>query len=160
MAAPVFIMRGISGSGKSTVARQLKEAWDSTIAATNDEKVVSLCECRIISADDYFVGKDGVYSFNPNRLKEAHAWAKESFENCLENPHCAIIVDNTNTRRWEYNHYVVAAEAAGRPVKIIRMVADPDVAAARNAHGLTSEMVWKQFNRFEDDPNDILTTGE
>lgn len=158
MPAPVFIMRGISGSGKSHTARLIKEAWDNTLDLMNS--LDETTECVIVSADDYFIGSDGVYRFDASKLKKAHEWARAFFLKCLIHPRAAIIVDNTNTRRWEYNDYVGDAFVAGRPIEIIRLSTTPEVAAARNTHGLTLEMVQKQFDRFEDDINEFIIPGE
>lgn len=158
MAAPVFIMRGISGSGKSYTAKLIRDTWDSLKEGMGllDETT----ECVIVSADDYFIWDDGSYHFDASVLKDAHASCKDHFRMALTHPNAAIIVDNTNTRRWEYNDYVVAAREAGRPVEIVRLVTTPAAAAARNKHGLTFEMVQKQFDRFQDDPAEQIITGE
>ena len=158
MPAPVFILRGVSGSGKSTIAKVIKDAWDDTIVATADQDVIDSCPCVIISADNHFVGLDGVYRFDPKKLNAAHIAAKANFTMALENPHAAIVVDSTNTRRWEYNDYIVAAERVGRPIEVIRVDCDPALAASRNAHGLPLEMVMRQYNRFEDDERDARIT--
>lgn len=51
----VTILRGLPGAGKST--------WTQ-----------SHCPgAVVISADDFFVGRDGLYRFNPGRIFAAHA---------------------------------------------------------------------------------------
>ncbi|MEG1581928.1 MAG: hypothetical protein RR334_02065, partial [Clostridia bacterium] len=57
----IIIIRGISGSGKTTFAIKLKSLF-----AERGE------DCEICEADDYFTGTDGQYNFNPNLLSQAH----------------------------------------------------------------------------------------
>lgn len=51
----IFIIRGLPGSGKTTVGTQLAQHGS------------------LVEANDYFYGDDGVYRFNPERLPDAHA---------------------------------------------------------------------------------------
>jgi ABC-type proline/glycine betaine transport system ATPase subunit len=55
----LFIIRGLPGSGKSTLGRSIRGLSGG------------VPDC--LSADDYFVGADGVYRFSPSGLPGAHA---------------------------------------------------------------------------------------
>lgn len=133
----VYIMRGVSGSGKSTRAKELTRGQPNTY---------------VCSADDFFM-KNGKYEFDQRRLTEAHAWCKGRFHAALELGVGTIVVDNTNTQKWEYQPYVDAAAQAGYEVKIER-VGELDetnlrVYANRNKHGVPLEVLRKQAKRFE-----------
>ena len=54
----VFLLSGVSGSGKNFVADLLAESFS--------ELTVICC------ADDYFTDEDGVYNFNPAKIGKAH----------------------------------------------------------------------------------------
>lgn len=103
----LYILRGLPGSGKSTVANSL----------TSTD--------RVFEADKYFYDSDGNYNFDGSKLGEAHAWCKEQVEFCMmpaENgetnwfPNLPIVVSNTNTTEKEFKPYVELAEKYGYAV--------------------------------------------
>jgi len=51
------LIRGLSGCGKTTFSRELVDSNSG--------------DATMYAADDYFVGKDGVYRFDPSKLGEA-----------------------------------------------------------------------------------------
>ena len=133
------IMRGVSGSGKSTyIAKHCKGA--------------SVC-----SADDFFlevVGEGKTYSFDPKRLGEAHSWCMRKFLRAVTHPDPIarsefVVVDNTNTMLWEFMGYVQVASAMGYEVEVVEMKTDPAVAAARNTHGVPASKVADMARRFQ-----------
>lgn len=85
----IVILRGVSGSGKSTVA--------------------SLIGGDICCADDYW-GEE--YNFDPNKLKFAHEYCRYQFDSLL-NKSDKIIIANTNTSEWEWEYYVNKGKANG-----------------------------------------------
>ena len=125
----MIILRGISGSGKSTYARE-----------NYPEEV-------ICSADDFFT-VDGEYCFNPSMLSEAHTQCFRTAIFGLQS-RLDIVVDNTNTSIWEIAPYVLLAQAFGAEIEIIRVDCDPAVAAARNTHGVPSGAVFAMAARME-----------
>jgi NEDD4-binding protein 2 len=140
----VIILRGISGSGKSTWVKNFRES-------NPDAKI------EVASADDFFVGcKTGEYKFDPSKLNEAHATCFEYFETLLRNrkpwavEKCDyIIVDNTNTQLWEMSPYIALANLHNVPVRIIRMVCPEDVAATRNVHGVPLKAIQSMNGRMQ-----------
>ena len=99
----VIIMRGISGSGKST--------YVSGIIDKEAEELSS--NITVCSADDYFSRNiKSEYRFNPNLLSEAHHECFNKFIDAINhaafdtNNKATIIIDNTNTELWEMSPYV------------------------------------------------------
>jgi predicted kinase len=134
----VVILRGISGSGKSTyVARNFPSA-------------------HVCSADRYFVdvlGDGTNYNFDPRKLNEAHQWCMRSFIEALTMTNVPlIVVDNTNCQLWEFMGYVQIAQALGCKVEIIRMDTPVHVAAKRNVHGVPMHSVENMHRRFQNIP--------
>lgn len=144
-----FILRGLPGGGKSTVARMIK------LSIENDEpERPSLC--KIVSTDDFFIDKDGVYQFDPKLLGKYHAMALSSFIEALqpESGVWAVILDNTNTQTWEFSEYVKSAKEAGWDTQIITVGQPKDdghviECAARNTHGVPLEAIQRMSKRFQ-----------
>lgn len=124
----VIIMRGVSGSGKSTYAK--KQFPNSTI----------------VSADLYFE-RNGTYTFDRTKLPYAHQWCWKQFFEAVQRGDQTIVVDNTNTSVAEISPYILPAEAYGYSVEIITLEVDPATAAKRNIHQVSEEGVKRQFDR-------------
>lgn len=128
-----YIMRGIPGSGKSTVASEL--AGESGV---------------IHSTDDFFYDDGGVYRFDPNLLGRNHARNQAAFRESLSLGISPVVCDNTNSQRWEFEPYVELAKEQGYIVAVVSLShPDPDVAAARNVHGVSAEVIRRMINRWE-----------
>lgn len=117
----MVIMRGGPGSGKSTFAR---------------ERAAELGGLTVIcSADDFFINAAGVYDFDPAWLGRAHgACLKRCVESIvLRKP---VVIDNTNGSPNEMLPYLALCQAFGYSCEVIRVICDPEVAWARQTHGV------------------------
>ncbi|KAJ7426216.1 hypothetical protein BTVI_02096 [Pitangus sulphuratus] len=90
----LVLLRGVPGSGKSYLARNLLEDNPGGI---------------ILSTDDYF-NKNGQYHYDPNCLGEAHDWNRKRAKEAFEMGISPIIIDNTNIQAWEMKPYVILAQ--------------------------------------------------
>lgn len=132
----MILLRGLPGASKSTTADEIKELYPKTI---------------ICSADHYFI-KNGIYTFNRDKLGLAHALCKEKFKNAIDNDDEIVIVDNTNLTRKECLPYVKYATQKEYFIIIKSFpVIDLDVLVARNKHGVTREILEKMVTRYEPD---------
>ena len=142
MVQNVFIMRGVSGSGKSTYA---KATWPKG---------------AILSSDDFWefldMSKTYQQNFDPSRLGEAHAWNLKRFIDylgCADAPFWAeplhtIVIDNTNTSVTEIAPYYAVAQAFKVPnIELITIATDPAVAFNRNTHGVPPKAHDAQVER-------------
>lgn len=133
-----IILRAISGGGKTTYAKKLA------------------CErsAFIFSLDQFFTGENGEYRFDERKISEAAADCMLRFLQALKTQR-NLIVDNTNTRRWEYESYILAAKLAGYQVEIHEIVCrDLDTLRKfhkRNVHNVPIYVLGQQFARWEDD---------
>jgi len=148
MKRTAFIIRGLSGSGKSTIARMIKTFIE------NDE-IKRENSCKIISTDDFFM-EAGVYKFDPKLLGKNHALAFEAFVDALkpESNYRAVILDNTNTQYWEYKEYIKVAKEANWDIQVMIIGQPKDdehvlQCAERNSHGVPLEAIMRMSNRFQ-----------
>ncbi len=130
----VIIMRGASGSGKSTIARLLQPHLNAVI----------------VSADDLFTGSDGVYRFDPYRLSLAHEQCWERFKHALDDG-LSVIVDNTNASVSDALKYINAAQARNIKTTVIEIKCPVKIALARNIHGVPEGVIQRHNNRLMSD---------
>jgi predicted kinase len=134
-------MRGISGAGKSTFIKK------------NYPKAV------VCSADNFFINEDGVYVFDPKKIKEAHQFCQKVFFDAVESSQALVVVDNTNTQLWEFKTYIDVAKEHQYKISVIRIVIDPKKAAERNRHGVPEEVVVRMSSRFENFPGETIVSA-
>lgn len=127
----VTILIGIPGSGKSTWAARQNGA-------------------TVVNADRYHIGADGVYRYSVANAGKAHLWCYRAFLDALERRDDHIIVDNTNTQNWERSPYVKHAQLCGYTVEFKRFRCPVELAAKRNVHGVSREIIEKMAARIED----------
>ena len=121
----LYLIRGVSGSGKSTFAETL--------------------DCPVYSADDYFM-VDGVYEFNPAGLTYAHAECEHKVMCAMESMAPKVAVANTFTREWEMGMYYSLAEKYGY---IVFSLIVENRHGGKNEHGVPDDKVQAMRNRFE-----------
>ena len=129
MAKTIFILRGLPGSGKSTVA-QGNQAF---------------------STDDYFM-VGGVYVFDPEQLGPAHRWNKWRVSKACERGWDRIFVDNTNTTWKEFKDYLDLALEHGYDVvfrtPLTSWAFDVEACFLKNSHRVPKSVIEKMYDRF------------
>lgn len=125
----IICMSGIPGSGKSFQALKLAKRGNMFI----------------VSADFYFLDKP----FDPTLLSRAHG---ECFKRAIDwvSKGWDIVVDNTNLSAWEISPYSLLAQSLDTPFEIHRVECDPEVAFARQTHGVprnSFDRMVQQFNK-------------
>lgn len=86
----LYILRGLPGSGKSTLGRKL--APNSNVAA-----------------DDFMVNEEGVFTYDVTRIKEVHEKCQAQVLSWLREKVPVIAVHNTASRFWEFEPYIKMA---------------------------------------------------
>lgn len=135
----MFIMRGLPGSGKSTLVTQLKSMYKRAV---------------VCSADDYFM-RDGKYQFDLKKRPDAHKFCQSNAEDaCRRNCH-VIIIDNTNVRYWEMSVYLKLAKTYGYIIVTVQPKTpwrfDPVELASRNTHGVPEDILREKIASFQED---------
>jgi len=133
----LFAIRGLPGSGKSSVGARLGTA---------------------VAADDYFMDNDGIYRFDPSKLSAAHADCQQRAQRCLALG-SDVAVCNTFSQRWELEPYIRIASAVYRypvPARLVVIdlydggLTDADL-AVRNLHGVPEVGINRMRLRWEHD---------
>lgn len=138
----LVLMRGVSGSGKSTVAKKIAGKG------------------VVLSTDDLFV-KDGRYEFDPSKIGVNHSINQSRAETAMKDGISPVVIDNTNTQGWEMKPYVMLADKYGYSVEIVEPghpdfpEADFDEIMRRQSlrssenKSLPAEVVKRMMDRFE-----------
>ena len=124
----LILLRGLPGSGKSTVAKLLTADYG-----------------RFREADMFFM-ENGVYKFDPSKIKDAHAWCKNEVEYLMIYDSRKIVVSNTFTQAWEMVPYYELAEKYG--YRVYSLIVENRHNGV-NEHNVPEESLIKMRNRFE-----------
>lgn len=122
----LFIVRGLPGSGKTTLAKQLT--------------------ANVFEADHYFYDNDGNYNFIPSEIKEAHKECQEFVGHAMESNIEKIAVSNTFTQEWEMKPYINLAKEHG--YKVFTIVVE-NRHGGINVHNVPEDKIEQMANRFE-----------
>ncbi len=121
----LFIIRGLPGSGKTTLAHLIANG--------------------VCSADDYFTDSEGNYNFDGSKLKHAHEDCRSRVEAHMGYNEPLVAVANTFTQDWEMEPYFKLAEEYGYMVQSIIV---ENRHGGENVHGVPDEAIIKMKNRF------------
>ncbi len=122
----LYIVRGLPGSGKSSLAKKVTEL--------------------VYSADDFFTNKKGEYNFNAKLLGKAHEWCWGKVRDAMFIGAEAVAVANTFTQAWEAEKYYQIAEEYGYSVFVIECQND-----FGNVHDVPQESIDAMKERWEKD---------
>lgn len=124
----LVLIRGLPGSGKSTLAR----AMDGFVH---------------YEADMSFMSDDGVYRFDPARLKDAHESCQYKTRRALLAGK-SVVVSNTFTRLIEMDPYFTMAAALNVPVRVI--IATGTWKSVHNVPERTIQAMAKRWETLDD----------
>jgi len=139
----LIIIRGLPESGKSTLANQLLDTY-----------VVG----NIFSTKDYFINRNGKYSINHKKYKDAELWnvnrVKNSMEEEDENSKM-IVIDNNNIRLWEAKPYVLLAQKYNYKIVILEANYNKNIKKTRYLNKLKDKYVDNKLYTVENIVNSM-----
>lgn len=145
----LYIMRGISGSGKSTM---VKGIIDSIMYISD---FVNWGDFTVISADNFFIRDNGEYVFNPAMLGFAHKTCQMLALAAIDKEDKYIFIDNTNVTLWElkqYKHVILRAINKGYSVEIrepnTEWAFNVQELFARNTHGVPLHTIERRLKEW------------
>lgn len=97
----LLLIRGIPGSGKTTIAKKYVDKW-----------------YKHYEADMFFVDKEGKYNFDSSSLGLAHEWCQVNAAQSLRAGH-NVVVANTFIKEISVYAYVEMAHKYGAELRII-----------------------------------------
>ncbi len=127
----VYILRGVSGSGKSTFVKKLPKD-------------------RVVHSTDSFFYKNGKYKFDFKKLGFYHKRNLKNFEESLKKKKRVVVVDNTNILAKDAKPYIKKAKEHG--YKVILVDFRPKGALwhyKRNIHNVPLEVIKKQIKNYK-----------
>ena len=127
----VYILRGVSGSGKSTFIKKLPKN-------------------RVVHSTDKFFYKKGKYKFDVKKLGIYHQKNFEEFVKSLKKGKKNIVIDNTNLRYKNVKKYVTEAKKNG--YRVILVDFKPKSALwhyKRNVHSVPKYVIKRQIKDYK-----------
>jgi predicted kinase len=124
MAKDLFIVRGLPGAGKTTIANLITK--------------------NVFSADDYFV-RNGIYHFDMSKISNAHAWCRGKVKEAMKSGKTKIAVANTFTEPWEWEAIESAAKEYGYRVHHIVV---ENRHGSKSTHNVPDPTIKKMRQRF------------
>lgn len=146
----LIIMRGMTGSGKTTHANKMAASFRQAGQA------VVIC-----SADDWWTEER---PFHPRELGNAHADCQAEAVRAMHDCVDVVIIDNTNTRHSEYTFYHMMAEHFGyQTLYSLHHPTTPEDAlqcALRNTHNVPLAKAMEMYERFEFGTHPLFPYGK
>lgn len=129
----LFLLRGVPGCGKSTLAKSLVSGVDAVY----------------YEADDYFM-VGGEYKFDASKLPTAHKICQAKAEAAMDlDERLAfpkIVVSNTFTQEWEMKPYYEMAEKYG--YRVYSLIVENRHEGV-NEHGVPADKLEQMKTRFD-----------
>lgn len=146
----LIILRGLPGSGKTHAILEILKEHNYLPALPEIDSRIAEVVC---SADHHFQ-RNGEYEFNPAELGRAHMLCQAKALDAMAAGKTLVVIDNTNTRHWEYYIYQRMGDHFGysTEVRCIGGTSMDDVReySARNVHGVPEMKILEMAYRWED----------
>jgi len=126
----LILLRGLPGSGKTTLAELLSENG----------------KYPVFSVDDYFTDTSGNYVFNFQDNHLAYKQCEEKTKQCMLNAIPKIIIHNTFTIAWELETYFKLASQYNYRVFVCTV---ENYHQGKNLHQIPNEQIEKMAEKYK-----------
>ena len=125
----LYLVRGIPGAGKTTFAEELANGLGAFT----------------FEADHYFEDDEGNYTWNPDKVHEAHAECLRAARHIMSLQRSPLVVSNTFTREKELKPYLDLAAQWG--YRVVSLIVE-NRHGNKSVHNVPDETLEKMRNRF------------
>jgi len=126
----LLLLRGIPGSGKTTLAKQIAE----------------LSGAPVFSIDSYFENEKGEYHFDYTKNHLAYKECESKTKDALEEGNPFVIVDHTFTLDWEMKPYEDLAKRYGYRLSVVTV---ENRHGGKNNHQIPEEQIEKMKAKYK-----------
>jgi predicted kinase len=126
----LFLLRGLPGSGKTTLAIELSENG----------------KYPIFSVDDYFTDNNDTYRFEFDKNYLAYKLCEENTKKCMLKKVEKIFIHNTFTLDWEIEPYFKLASEFSYKVFVITVEKRH---SGFNTHQISDEQIKKMAEKYK-----------
>ena len=120
----LFIIRGLPGAGKTTLANELK---------------------GIVCEADQFFWLDGEYKYDASKIADAHKFCQDEVKDTMLMGASTICVSNTFSQRWEMEVYYALAQIYNYDVTEITLTGK----LHGSLHNVPEEKIQQMKDRWE-----------
>ncbi len=125
----LILLRGLPGSGKTTLAKELSENG----------------KYPIFSIDDYFILKNGDYKFEFDKNHLAYKQCEENTKTSMQKNVSKIYIDNVFSLEWEIAPYFKLAAEYKYQIFIITV---ENRHKGKNIHQISDEQIKKMAEKY------------
>ena len=126
----IILIRGLPGSGKSSLALLLSENG----------------KYPVYSVDDYFTDENGNYNFEHLKNHLAYDECKKNVLKEIQNKTEKIFVDNTFTLDWEMEPYFKLAKENNYQIFVLTT---ENYHSGVNVHGISMDLINKMAEKYK-----------
>lgn len=127
----LILLRGLPGSGKTTLAKELSENG----------------KYPVFSVDDYFTdSKTDEYKFEFDKNYLAYKQCEENTKRSMQNGIAKIFLDNTFTLEWEIEPYFKLASEFNYKIFVVTV---ENRHKNKNIHQISDEQIQKMAEKYK-----------
>jgi predicted kinase len=126
----LILLRGLPGSGKTTLAKELSDNG----------------KYPVFSIDDYFTGLAGEYNFEFTKNHLAYKQCEENARQCMINDLDKIFIDNVFSLEWEMEPYFKLASEFNYRIFVVTV---ENRHKGKNIHDIPDEQIQKMAQKYK-----------
>lgn len=126
----LILLRGLPGSGKSTIAKELCENG----------------RYPVFSVDDYFTDEHGNYKFEFEKNHLAYKQCENNARTSMKNNFSKIFIDNVFSLQWELEPYFKLAAEFNYKIFVVTV---ENRHSGKNIHDVSQDQLAKMAEKYK-----------